>query len=389
MLHLKNRLVLLALSSITLSACSSPSLEIQELEAIEETVEVSTSIVWENLNISEQIGVSVQNITDLIYTQAGTIVGCLYDEKGSSYIVRSEDLGETWTKHPLDKGISNPRAIFQASDGILYFGTSVSSRISPFWSSSDDGKTWDSLGSNVLPNPQAQAVWDILELSSGKILLATDSLMNDPEKENPAIYEWDGETLSELAQLPGLGVTRLAIDAGGTIYAATQESIEHDDPSMAGQGRVFRSSDEGKTWEETGLMNGANRIYSLLVLSDGSTLMAGTGISGELYRSTDRGDTWEKLPHTPQGIKIANENKPEAKGEVTRIYSILETEDGLILVGTGNSVGEVFQLDKMDAWTLTKKDHQSIVVWSLLQTPDGTIWAGTGSYGGDVLKLTP
>ncbi len=378
------------LSLLALSACTStPSTTVSTSnEPTEQQVEAQ-EIVWENMNLSEQLDIQVQNVPALLYSQEGTIVGSFYDENRVSYIVRSEDLGDTWTKHALDKEITNPRVLLEAKDGTIYLGAGVTGTASPIWSSSDDGKTWKDLGQGVLPNQSAKTVWDILELPTGEILLATDSLANDPKQDNPGIYQWDGKNLSEFAQLPGLGVLSLAIDAEGTIYAATEESAEHDDPALAGQAHVFRSTDGGKTWTDTGLLDGANRVYTLLVLSDGETLMAGTGIRGELYRSTDQGDTWIRLEHTPQGVKTAQENKVEMKGAVSRIYNLLETDEGIILAGTGNSTGDVFQLDEKDQWTLTAKDHQSIVVWGLLQTPDGTLWAGTGSYGGDILKFKP
>ena len=376
-----------------LSACSSPSptpaTDVQAPEPLVQETEEFALISWQNLNLSQELGVEIQNMTALLYTQEGAILGSFYDEKDVSYIARSEDLGETWSKVTLDKGITYPRTLFSSSDGTLYLGGGVDQKTSPFWSSSDDGKTWIELGNGVLPNRQAQAVWDILELPTGNLLLATDSLSNDPTQENPALYEWDGATLREFAKLPGLGVLSLAIDAEGTLYAATEESAEHDDPNLAGQAHVFRSTDGGETWEDTGLLEGANRVYTLLVLSDGNTLMAGTGIRGELYRSTDQGDTWIRLEHTPEGVKNAQADKPEMKDTVSRIYSLLETAEGMILAGTGNKTGDVFQLNPEEEWTLTTKDHQSNVVWGLLQTPDGTLWAGTGSYGGDILMFKP
>lgn len=375
----------LALTLTSLVGCSSP--ETSEVTEVEE--EPVLEVTWENMNLSSELGVQVQNMTALLYTQKGTLLGSFYDDQNRSYLARSEDLGNSWEKVTLDKGITYPRTLFEASDGALYLGASVEARTSPFWSSGDDGKTWTELGSGVLPNRQAQAVWDIVELPNGNLLLATDSLANDPTKENPALFEWDGKNLRESARLPGLGVLSLAIDDQGTLYAATEESAEHDDPDLAGQAHVFRSMDGGLTWEDTGLLEGANRVYTLLVLSDGETLMAGTGIRGELYRTTDQGETWIRLSHTPEGVKNAQDGKPRTTDEVSRIYSLLETTNGLIFAGTGNKTGDVFILDQNEEWQLTIKNHSSNVVWGLLQTPDGTLWAGTGSYGGDILKFKP
>jgi hypothetical protein len=60
----------------------------------------------------------------------------------------------------------------------------------------------------------------------------------------------------------------------GTLYAGTYPN-----------GNVFKSTDSGTTWTNTGDLSGANWALSLLQASDG-TLYAGTGPNGDVFKST-------------------------------------------------------------------------------------------------------
>ena len=162
------------------------------------------------------------------------------------------------------------------------------------------------------------------------------------------------------------------------------------DRLLAGQAHVFRSADLGQTWTETGFLEGANRVYRLAVLRDDVTLLAGTGIRGEVYRSTNQGDVWTKLAHVPTGTKLWGD-PPEPKAfDATRVYSILELADGSVLVGTGNTTGDIFMTtDGGTTWTATGDTGDNIVCWALAEADDGTVWIGTGSRGGDVFTGRP
>jgi hypothetical protein len=182
----------------------------------------------------------------------------------------------------------------------------------------------------------------------------------------------------------------LAVDSAGAIYAATEESDEHNDPEQAGEARIFKTIDLGQCWKETGPLDGANRVYALNVKRDGKTLLAGSGIRGEFYRSTDGGDSWVKRTHVPDGEKLWGDPPQPKVFPATRIYNILELADGRILVGTGNSTGDLFlSSDDGETWQATESTGNNIVCWAMAQAPDGTIWIGTGSTGGDILSARP
>jgi hypothetical protein len=177
----------------------------------------------------------------------------------------------------------------------------------------------------------------------------------------------------------------MTVTAQGTIYASTQESAEHDDPSKAGQGRVYRSSDGGTSWSETGTLESANRIYALTALADGS-VVAGSGLNGGFYRTVD-GKNWTRMTTLPDGQKMMGSPPVMTSVPVTRVYKVLELVSGSLLLGSGNSTGDLLlTCDLGNSWVVTTRTGNNNVAWGLAQESDGTVWIGNGSEQGDVWK---
>jgi len=367
---MKNLSFLLILS-LLLSACS------------------QAEITWEKTNFLKEMNTDVQNVTDLLIADDGRVMATFYDETHMNYLAITDDEGNSWEKIEL-RGMTNPRALRQLSDGSFIIGATGLGDF-PLLYVSENGVTWEGLETKgeQLPNPFAASVWDILELPNGNLLIATDSQENDAEKLNPALYLLEDNQLSLMEEFYGLGVLALEIDQEGALYLATQESDEHDDPSLAGQAHIWRSTDMGDSWEEVDEPTGANRVYDILAASDG-TIYLGTGISGDLYRSTDKGDSWEKMTHVPTTDKLRGDPPTPQPTDASRIYQMLEIENGMILAGTGNKTGSIFLTpDGGESWLETSKTGKNIVTWGLAQDPkSGLLWAGTGSYGGDIFTAT-
>lgn len=352
----------------------------------------SSPLAWQPTGLLAAAGGDVYNVGELLVDHDGrTVYAAYYDSQGEAYFARTSDGGRTWAITPLPE-VEQVKALVQLSDGALVIGVSPRGRAPLLWLSRDGGGSWEALATGTLPNRTSAIAWDIVEMPDRSIVVATDWLGNDPLAMNATVYRSTdgGATFQPLAPLPGLGVLCLAVDGQGTLFAGVEESAEHDDPELAGQAHVYRSTDGGQSWQETGALDGANRVYRLYVKRDGVTLLAGTGIRGEFYRSTDRGASWEKMTHVPTTTRMLGNPRQPTAVDATRVYSVLELQDGRVLVGTGNNAGAIFvTADDGRTWQATGETGKNIVVWGLAQSADGTIWAGTGSYGGEVLTAKP
>lgn len=357
---------------------------------------------WKDMGLRAAMGaVKVYHITELVLSGGGqTVYVTFADDAAKAYLARSGDRGATWKRIDLTPAtsITQAKSLVELPGGRIVLAGTPSAGKNGLHYSDDRGDTWKPCGTGTgpgtvrLPTADAVNVWDLALTPENQLIVAADNLSNDPALEHRVVFVSDDAcvTLRATAPLKGLGVLAVTTDAQGNLYASTEESAEHDDPTLAGQAHVFRSADLGQTWTETGFLDGANRVYRLAVMRDGATLLAGTGIRGEVYRSTNQGEAWTKLAHVPTGTKLFGD-PPELKPfDATRVYSILELADGRVLVGTGNATGDIFMTtDGGTTWTATGDTGDNIVCWALAQADDGTVWIGTGSRGGNAFTGTP
>lgn len=339
---------------------------------------------WEPTGLTEAAGTPIDHVTDVLVTRDGRIVVGFYrDERATIATADLEDLDWSLDDPP---GARQVRDLIEI-DGVL-LATGTADPGSPIlWR--NDGTGWTGVGIPVVPNRQAVNGWDLELLGDGSVLVATDSLGNDPAVSNPGVYRSNdgGLTWEPSGSFPGLGVLALTTTADGTVLAATEESAEHDDADLAGQAYVYRSEDGGRTWGAPVALPGSNRVYALTTLSDG-TVWAGTGLRGEILASSDGGRSWATLTHIPAGTRRGGGgvDAREATVEATRVYGILELADGRVVVGTGNQAGDVFVTgDRGTTWETTPDTGPNNVAWGLAQDPDGRLWVGTGSSRGDLL----
>ena len=361
-----------------------PSNEDAVFESLDDG-DISTQIEWQVSGFLNSLDVQPTNVANLIIDDQGRLVATFSVADGSAYVAMSED-GEVWNSTEVP--INFVRAMIQRRDGSYLLGGSASGDANILFESTD-GLDWSPVSftsQKVIPNEVSASVWDLLELPDGRVLIATDRLTNDPEDVHETLYFLSGTTLEPAGAFPGLGVLSVAQGLDGTLYAATEESDEHDDPDAAGQARVFRSDDDGLRWQEVGVPEGANRVYHLLVLEDG-TLLAATGIRGEVLASTDRGESWSAWTHVPSAELPFGILGTLKEFEASRVYRVLVLDDNRVLVGTGNKAGDVFiTTDGGFTWIETENTGPNNVVWALAQDPDsGRVWIGTGSQGGDIL----
>lgn len=130
-------------------------------------------------------------------------------------------------------------------------------------------------------------------------------------------------------------------------------------------GGVFRSLDDGDTWElaNEGLPTGDGptvfKVYSILIHTNGDIFL-GTSKEGRIYRSTDDGNNWTQVYSSPLA------------GLITNCFT--STANGSILAGTDVSV--LKSTDNGDTWNPTLTSQ---TVRQLLKAENGEMVAGTST----------
>ncbi len=119
------------------------------------------------------------------------------------------------------------------------------------------------------------------------------------------------------------------------------------------------------TWENTGDLAGALRVYALA--ESGGSLFAGSGPTGNVYRSDDFGASWANTANL---------------ADASQAYALLEGSDGAIYAGTkgpdGSVLGRVFRtIDGGLVWTDTAELVGADVVFALTELSGGVMLAGT------------
>ncbi|MBF0377121.1 MAG: exo-alpha-sialidase [Desulfamplus sp.] len=354
---------------------------------------VSNMIPWSQTSFRNTAPSEPRHVNRIVTDPSGRVHAAWYSQDFKAYMSYSDDNGNTW-KHKMLERMTQIHQLIRMSNGTLVAGGESVNSAPMLWYSKDNGQTWKT-GANAtsgvtgLPNSQSSIIWDLAE-RQGEVIITTSAETNSPSKSHQVVYIWNPETntLRPLGSLPGMGALAVAVNAEGTIYVSTQDSSEHDDPETAGEGRVYRSSNGGISWTQTGILPEANRIYALTFLSDGS-LVAGSGLNGGFYHSID-GNNWTLMSKLPQGEKMAGNPPVLTSYDVTRVYKIIELKSGALLVGTGNNTGDIFlTCDRGMNWIPTAETGTNNVVWGLDQAEDGTIWIGNGSMQGDVFKAMP
>ena len=212
----------------------------------------------------------------IVYSLAITSSGALLAGTRGDYIWRSNDDGATW--HEASKGLpdSYVHCLHVRDDGSVLAGTGVGVA-----RSDDDGRTWTPCAEPLAGN----RIFSLTTLDNGQMLAG-------------------GYTQVWL----GSGESWEVVDPGLTPDEAWSVYFVDGDRVLAGaKAGILESLDRGSTWRSTGE---SSSIFSFLTTSDG-TLLAG-GDRGVL-----RAPDWEPYP-----------------GFGKRAYSLIESEPGVLLVGT-------------------------------------------------------
>jgi hypothetical protein len=211
-----------------------------------------------------------------------------------------------WKYYTLPLGTSYAvyRCLLQGSDGTIYAGAdtcpptgcSGNDRRCVVFKSQDGGQTWamtDDLGDQTNVN-------ELLQAGDGTIYAATSG--EDHAKVFKTTNKGDTWINTGAVGTSGYHESAPCIaqanDAYNTLYVGTGE-----------YGDVFKSTDGGDNWVECAELNGAYKIYDVIVTYSGAIIAGGEPVdpldSLGYFRSTNGGDSWnyiEPVMGLPRGV---------------------------------------------------------------------------------------
>jgi len=194
-------------------------------------------------------------------------------------IYKTVDAGRTWRKivDGLDEwDINDVRNFIRAKDGRLYATTTEPALV---LRSEDEGESW-----SVVAKARASRSVALTQLDDGTILAG---LRRSENGRISIIRSEDGfETFDWIAlsdELPRQNVTCLIDLGGGVVLAGV---------GYEASGKLFKSTDAGKTWKQTADFPDARDLMSFIRIGQ-RVYVTASGIA-TLYVSEDEGESWNK-----------------------------------------------------------------------------------------------
>ena len=229
---------------------------------------------------------------------------------------KTEDYGHTWTPIFDDQptgsvgciavALSDPNVIYVGSgEGLQRPDLSVGDGI---YKSVDAGKTWTHLG---LRDGQQIPQIAVDPRDANRILVAVAGHPYGPNEERGIFRSTDGGKTFEkvLYKDENVGGADVLFDprnpdiAYASLWEARQGSWENGAWNGAGGG-IYKSNDNGKTWQQLGGGLPAGIVQSNLAIAPSNTnrLIASVAVTGavNLYRSDDAGSTWAIITKDPR-----------------------------------------------------------------------------------------
>lgn len=272
-------------------------------------------------------------------------------------VFRSTDLGASWAPTAPLAGASIVYSLLAASDGSLYAGTYPNGDV---FRTTDAGASWQ----QTADLPSATAVRALIETASGRILAGTSPRATVFATTNA------GQSWGTLATIAGIsnGIACLLETGQGSLFAG-------------GWGQPQRSTDGGLSWSAvSGLPfpGEARSIDALREMADSSLRAAGWvhGHGGYVFRSTDDGATWDTTGRIMVGPVHA-----------VRIYAMDEDQSGTLRIGYQPGPDSVAQrsTDGGATWEIEGALTGAHEVFAFLRAADGTLFAAT-TPNGDVFR---
>ncbi|GEM_PF-5086015 len=305
---------------------------------------------------------NTMNIWTLIETKDGEIYASTTSEDFTGKVYKSNDKCLSWGKtgdFPVE--VDDAISIYEDKDENLYVGTYCTEGARIF-RSTDKGNTWV----QVFESSQDAWVYPIIQTQKGRFLAETGNSQGK-------IYEsLDGINWSLNNKFSALeGIFFIFQSKDGTLYTGggTEELRETL--------WVYKSLDEGETWEKTGGIDSALSLFSMTEDKEGTLFLSTLCwrvedgemvIIGKVFKSLDKGETWIKIKEILDYVP----------------WSIISVYPDSIFVGCSSMEGYgpsiVLKYDiKNDGW-----DEDTLLVeyiYSLLQSSEYDVYAGTGEEG--------
>ena len=307
--------------------------------------------------------------------RAGTVSGVVGDNNtyymgtAGGGVWKTTDAGNTW-KSISDGyfgGSIGSIAVSESDPNVIYVGEgeqtlrgNVSSGKGA-WKSMDAGETWEFIG---LPN--SEHVSRIRIHPSNPDILYVGVLGNlwKPNKERGLYKSIDGgknwKKILFVSDKAGVGDVIIDPNNSRIIYASTWQMKRNGYRMDSGgpDSKIFRSFDEGNTWEDIstfkGLPNFPWGIVGLAIspLNSKRIWAMIEAKNGGLFRSDDGGNNWSKIN--------SNRSLRQRAWYYTRIYADTENEDKIYVLnvsyGVSSDGGKTFKLknaphgDHHDLW---------------------------------------
>jgi photosystem II stability/assembly factor-like uncharacterized protein len=264
-------------------------------------------------------------------TSVGTLLLATPDTTPSGgSLLRSTDMGVTWSL-VIDKLNWNIPLVNDSSGGVI--GTTLHE----LYRSTDDGLSWNQLGSTTDDKIGALVVGadgrlvEGVEVSSAPRSVRVSTDLGSTWSE-PHLIDWNTT-----------GVNALAATPDGHLFAEAP-------------GGFFHSTDGGEFWNSISFdvtLGGQYYCNSLLVLQDGSIVVA---TYWGVVRSGDGGEHWEIVGNLETHYPL----------------SIAQTSDGRILAGTYNSGIYTFNGAR---WNRSSRGLPATGIASVAVGPDRTLYS--------------
>lgn len=207
---------------------------------------------WEDIEIDFLSGIHAFAISSGGYIVVGS---------GGNDLARSKDNGVTWEQLSTPSGRLTKLKF--SSNNYLFFGDSGGG----LYRSTDLGETWIKVSSDSI----VRAVSSIVEKPNDELLIGG--------KRNTFVTDSEGRNWREILSHAG---NFIAINSKGTTFVANRS------------GKLFRSEDDGETWQE--INTGMRRLqYRRLLITPRDHIFLGTFDELGLLRSKDNGNSFEEV----------------------------------------------------------------------------------------------